>query len=60
MVFRDVRENKLLWQETGLTQTSDFQVQGQVSDTLAQGAGAVSQGAADIGRKIANAAVDLF
>jgi hypothetical protein len=55
-----VRQNKLLWEEKGLTQTSDFQVQGQVSDTLAQGAGAVSQGAADIGRKIANAAVDLF
>jgi len=60
VVFRDVRQNKVLWEEKGLTQTSDFQVQGQVSDTLAQGAGAVSQGAADIGRKIANAAVDLF
>jgi hypothetical protein len=55
-----VRENKLLWKETGLTQTSDFQVQGQVSDTLAQGGGAASQAAADIGRKIANAAVELF
>jgi hypothetical protein len=60
VALRDVRQNKLLWQETGLTQTSDFQVQGQVSDTLAQGGGAASQAAADIGRKIANAAVDLF
>ena len=60
VALRDVRENKLLWQETGLTQTSDFQVQGQVSDTLAQGSGAASQAAADIGRKIANAAVELF
>ena len=60
VALRDVRQNKLLWQETGLTQTSDFQVQGQVSDTLAQGGGAASQAAADIGRKIANAAVELF
>jgi lipopolysaccharide assembly LptE-like protein len=60
VALRDVRENKLLWQETGLTQTSDFQVQGQVSDTLAQSGGAASQAAADIGRKIANAAVELF
>jgi hypothetical protein len=60
VALRDVRENKLLWQETGLTQTSDFQVQGQVSDTLAQSGGAASQAAAVIGRKIANAAVELF
>ena len=60
MTFRDVRQNKMLWQENGLAQTADFQVQGQVSDTLAQGGGAASQAATDIGRKIANAAVDLF
>lgn len=60
VAFRDVRQNKMLWQEKGLTQASDFQVQGQVSDTLARGAGAASQAAADIGRKIADAAVDLF
>jgi outer membrane lipopolysaccharide assembly protein LptE/RlpB len=60
VAFRDVRQNKMLWQGTNLTQTSDFQVQGQVSDTLAQGGGAASQAAADIGRKIANAAVELF
>jgi hypothetical protein len=58
--FRDVRQDKILWQESGLTQVADFQVQGQVSDTLAQGRGAASQAAADIGRKIANAATDLF
>ncbi|MGH7413087.1 MAG: LPS assembly lipoprotein LptE [Candidatus Rokuibacteriota bacterium] len=59
VAFRDVRQNKMLWQES-LTQTSDFQVQGQVSDTLSLGGGAASQAAADIGRKIASAAVDLF
>lgn len=59
VAFRDVRQNKMLWQES-LTQTSDFQVQGPVSDTLSLGAGAASQAAADIGRKIASSAVDLF
>lgn len=60
VAFRDVRQNKMLWEQQGLTQTSDFQVQGQVSDTLAQAGGAASQAAADIGRKIASQAVDLF
>jgi hypothetical protein len=60
VTFRDVRQNKVLWQENGLTQVADFQVQGQVSDTLAQGRGAAGQAAADIGRKIANSATDLF
>src|SRR5262245_58418046 len=60
VTFRDVRQDKVLWQENGLTQVSDFQVMGQVSDTLAQGRGAAGQAAADIGRKIANAATDQF
>jgi hypothetical protein len=60
VTFRDVRQNKVLWQENGLTQVADFQIMGQVSDTLAQGRGAAGQAAADIGRKIANAATDLF
>jgi hypothetical protein len=60
VTFRDVRQNKVLWQEYGFTQIADFQVQGQVSDTLAQGRGAAGQAATDIGRKIANAATDLF
>jgi len=59
VAFRDVRQNTMLWQES-LTQTSDFQVQGPVSDTLSLGVGAARQAAADIGRKIASSAVDLF
>jgi outer membrane lipopolysaccharide assembly protein LptE/RlpB len=58
--FRDVRQNKTLWREKGLTQFSDFQVLGQVSDTIAREGGAASQAAADIGRKIVNSAVNLF
>jgi outer membrane lipopolysaccharide assembly protein LptE/RlpB len=58
--FRDVRKSALLWRQEGLSATSDFQVQGAVSDTIARGRGAVSQAAAEIGRKVVNLALDRF
>ncbi len=58
--FRDVRRSALLWREEGLERTSDFQVEGQVSDTVARGQGAVLQVASEIGRKVVNLAVDRF
>jgi len=58
--FRDVRRSALLWRQEGLSETSDFQVAGQVSDTIARGQGAVQQAAAEIGRKVVNLAVDRF
>ena len=58
--FRDVRKSAMLWRQEGLSETSDFQVQGQVSDTIARGQGAVSQAAAEIGRKVVNLALDRF
>ena len=58
--FRDVRRSALLWREEGLEQTSDFQVEGKVSDTVARGQGAVLQAASEIGRKVVNLAVDRF
>lgn len=58
--FRDVRRSEMLWRQEGLSETSDFQVQGQVSDTIARGRGAVSQAAAEIGRKVVNLALDRF
>ena len=58
--FRDVRKSELLWRQEGLSETSDFQVQGAVSDTIARGRGAVSQAAAEIGRKVVNLALDRF
>ena len=56
--FRDVRRSAMLWRQEGLSETSDFQVAGQVSDTIARGQGAVQQAAAEIGRKVVNLAVD--
>jgi hypothetical protein len=58
--FRDVRRSAMLWRQEGLSETSDFQVAGQVSDTIARGQGAVQQAAAEIGRKVVNLAVDRF
>ena len=58
--FRDVRKSALLWRQEGLSATSDFQVQGAVSDTIARGRGAVSQAAAEIGRRVVNLALDRF
>src|SRR5713226_3783597 len=39
VVFRDVRRNTVLWREEGLSQASDFEVLGQVSDTIARESG---------------------
>jgi hypothetical protein len=58
--FRDVRRGALLWRQEGLQETSDFQVEGQGSDILARGQGAVLQAAAEIGRKVVRLAVDRF
>jgi outer membrane lipopolysaccharide assembly protein LptE/RlpB len=60
VVFRDVRENSVLWREQGLTQASDFSVQGQVSDTIARVGDAGGQAAAEIGRKVVGMAMDRF
>jgi len=58
--FRDVKRSAMLWRQEGLQETSDFQVEGSVSDTVARGQGAVQQAATEIGRKVVNLAVDRF
>lgn len=58
--FRDLRRNTVIWREEGLAVTSDFSVQGSVSDTFSREAGASAQAADEIGRKVVNAAVERF
>jgi hypothetical protein len=58
--FRDLRRSALLWRQEGLQETSDFQVEGTVSDTVARGQGAALLAASEIGRKVVNLAVDRF
>ena len=58
--FRDVKRSEMLWRQEGLSETSDFQTDGQVSDTVARNLAAVQQAAVEIGRKIVSLAVDRF
>ena len=58
--FKDVKKNEVLWHQEGLQQTADFQVQGQVSQTISSEESALRTAAVDIGRAIVNLAVDRF
>jgi hypothetical protein len=58
--FRDQRRNAVLWKESAFTVASDSTVQGAVSDTIAREIGATGQVAEDIGRRIANTALERF
>jgi len=58
--FKDVKNNAVLWQQEGLKQQADFQVQGQVSLTISSEETALRTAAVDIGRAIVNLIVDRF
>jgi len=58
--FRDAKRSAMLWRQEGLPETSDFQVPGAGVRHDRPGRGAVSQAAAEIGRKVVNLALDRF
>ena len=58
--FRDVRQGTVLWKEASLTQTSDFSVQGSISDTIARQVGSNGQAAEQLGGRIVNAVTERF
>ncbi len=67
--FRDVKNNTMLWQQSGLEERSDFRAQGQAPQNPSGGVaatistergGATSQAAQDIGRRIVSMAMDRF
>lgn len=58
--FRDVRENKVLFQRGGLQERADFQVPAAVSETLVRETAALRQAAVEIGRAVVSAALDRF
>lgn len=60
ILFRDVKQNAMLWKQDGLEQWADFRVQGQVSETIAREDVAARQAAVEIGRRIVASAVDRF
>jgi outer membrane lipopolysaccharide assembly protein LptE/RlpB len=58
--FRDVRRNTVLFEEQGLREKSDFQVQNAVSQTISREESAVRAAAIDIARSIVSLTVTRF
>jgi outer membrane lipopolysaccharide assembly protein LptE/RlpB len=58
--FRDVRENKVLYQRAGVQERADFRVPGTVSATIAREESALQTAATDIGRAIVSFTIERF
>jgi len=58
--LRDVRRNSVLFEQQGLREKSDFQVQGAVSQTIGAEEGAVRAAATEIARSIVSLTIDRF
>ena len=58
--FRDVREDRILFQQTGLQERADFRVLGAVSETIAREETALREAAAVIARTVVSFAVERF
>ena len=58
--FRDVRRNVMLFEQAGLQERADFQVQSAVADTISREETALRLAAVDIARSVVNLAVERF
>jgi outer membrane lipopolysaccharide assembly protein LptE/RlpB len=58
--FRDVRENRILFEQAALQERADFRVVSAVSETISLEEGAVRAAAVDIARTVVNLAVERF
>jgi hypothetical protein len=58
--MRDVRANKLLFEEANFSEQADFLVAGSVAQTLSIEAGALQQAATEIARAVVSLALDRF
>jgi hypothetical protein len=58
--FRDVRDNQLLFEESGVQEQADFALAGTVAANIALEDVAVRRAAIDIGRAVVSLAVDRF
>jgi len=56
--MRDVRQNKVLFQQSNFSEQADFRVAGSVTQTLSVEAGALQQAATEIGRSVVSLALD--
>jgi outer membrane lipopolysaccharide assembly protein LptE/RlpB len=60
LTFKDLKQNKVLWKQDRIEERADFEVAGQVSQTLAREELAVRQAAVDVARSIVSFAFEGF
>jgi outer membrane lipopolysaccharide assembly protein LptE/RlpB len=58
--YRDIRDEKLLFDRRGYQERADFRVAGAVSDTIAREQGALRQASVDIARSIVAFTLERF
>ena len=58
--YRDIKEEKLLFDRRGYQERADFRVAGAVSDTIAREQGALRQASVDIARAIVAFTLERF
>ena len=58
--MRDVRLNKLLFEQSSFSEQADFLVAGSVAQTLSVEAGALQQAATQIAQAVVSLALDRF
>lgn len=58
--MRDVRQNRLLFEQANFSEQADFLVAGSVAQTLSIEAGALQQAATEIARSVVSLALDRF
>lgn len=60
LTFKDLRRNEVLWKQDRIEERADFQVSGQVTQTLAREEDAVRRAAIDVSRAIVSFAFEGF
>jgi outer membrane lipopolysaccharide assembly protein LptE/RlpB len=60
LTFKDLKQNRILWKQDRVEERADFQVAGQVTQTLARENLAVQRAAVDVARAIVSFAFEGF
>jgi outer membrane lipopolysaccharide assembly protein LptE/RlpB len=60
LTFKDLKQNKVIWKQDRVEERADFQVAGQVTQTLARENQAVQRAAVDVARAIVSFAFEGF
>jgi hypothetical protein len=60
LTFKDLKQNKVLWKQDRVEERADFQVAGQVTQTLAREEVAVQRAAVEVARAIVSFAFEGF